>query len=278
MKFQITPAAMRSAAATGLTIALIHAAAGAPAPQKKTRNVTVEGDKLSDTRKETIFNNAVVHDEDTKVTADQMVVEKDPNQKIERIIATGKARAVNGRNEITGDKMTVYPKERRIVVEGKVHGIMQPKPGEEGPPDENAPAREQVKDGTVDCDRLEYDYRNKNIAAQGNLKLFSRGRTVVADRATYIDKTEDAEFFGPVHYRDNKSRTFDTPDGLKLSLKKGAEEIHAPGKFKGTFPIDESDDETSSATPPAEGKTQTAPEPPSSSSPNNPAPKENKSH
>jgi len=261
MKLQITPAAMRSAAAAGLSVALLHAAAAAPAPERKTRNVTITGDKLSDTRKETVIINAVVQDEDTKVTADQMVVEKDADGKTERIIATGKPRAVNGRNEITGEKMTVYPKIRQIVVDGNVHGIVQPKPGAEGPPNEKAPVREQVKDGTLDCDRLIYDYRNKNIDAQGNLKLVSRGRTVVADRATYIDKTENAEFFGPVRYHDDKRRTFETAAGLKLNLKKGAEEMHAPGKFKATLVVDENEDGNSSDTPPAGETSKPAPEP-----------------
>jgi lipopolysaccharide export system protein LptA len=266
MKLTITPAALRSAAATGLTLALAHAAvAASQTPERKTRQITIIGDTLADTPKETVFKNAVVYDQDSKVTADQMVVEKDAQRNAERIIATGKPRAVNDRNVITGEKMTVYPKERRVVVEGKVHGIVQPKP-DEPPPEESAPARDQVKDGTIDCDRLEYDYRNKNIAAQGNLKLVSRGRTVIADRATYIDKTEQAEFFGPVHYRDDKGYTFETPSGLKLYLKKGAEELHAPGKFKGVFPIEDQDDAASTTTS-ADGKEQNAPAAPSPSAP-----------
>jgi lipopolysaccharide export system protein LptA len=257
MKFAITPATRRAAAATGLTLALAHVAgAAAQAPEKRTRQIVIDGDTLSETPKETVIKNAVVVDEGTKVTADQMVVEKDANRNAERIIATGKPRAANDRNVITGEKMIVYPKERRVVVEGKVHGIVEPK-ADEPTPDENAPARDQVKDGTIDCDRLEYDYRNKNIAAQGNLKLVSRGRTVIADRATYVDKTEQAEFFGPVHYRDDKSRTFETGAGLKLYLKKGAEEMHAPGKFKLSFPVEDQDDPTAAAAP-AEGKEQKA--------------------
>src|SRR5205823_170767 len=131
--------AVRSAAVTGLSVALLHAAGASPAPEKKTHDITILGDTLADTRKETVIKNAIVVDQDTKVTADQMVVEKDANRNAERIIATGKPRAVNDRNVITGEKMIVYPKERHVVVEGKVHGIVQPKPGEP-PPDENAPA------------------------------------------------------------------------------------------------------------------------------------------
>jgi LPS export ABC transporter protein LptC len=271
MRLTITPA-LRVAAATGLTAALLNASVAAPAPEKKTHEATIDGVGLSNTDKEMVFSNAVVTHRDTKVTADRMVVEKDAGGKTERIIATGKPRVVNERNEVTGEKMIVYPKERRVVVEGSFRVEVRPKPEEKPSSDKKGDLKSQVKDGVVTGDRLEYDYRNKNIAAQGNLKLVSRGRTATGEKLFYRDKTEEAEFFGRVHARDEKGQTFDTNTGLTLALGKGGIS-RVPGKFTATLLVDEDEEEPDAA--PAENKPdKAAAAPKAPAAPDNPAPRD----
>src|SRR4029078_9440699 len=97
--------------------------------------------------------------------------------------------------------------------------------------------RAQVKDGTMPGDRLEYDYLNKNIAAQGKLKLVSRGRVVTGEQMFYTDKTQEVEFKGPAHARDEKGQTFDTATGVQLALDKSGIS-HVPGKFTATLYVD----------------------------------------
>src|SRR5438876_6957696 len=121
-------------------------------------------------------------------------------------------------------------------------------------------------------DRLEYDYRNKNVAARGNLKMTSRGRTATGEQLFYTDSTEIVEFFGPVHARDEKGQPFDTPTGLTLSLNKtGISRV--PGKFHATLYVNEDEepatspgakDKSEKSTPPtpAEGKAPKAAEAP----------------
>jgi lipopolysaccharide export system protein LptA len=184
------------------------------------------------------------------------VIEKDAAGKAERIIATGKPRAVNERNEVTGQKMTVYPKQRLVVVEGNFRVVVQPKPGEEAENTQSGNLKDRLKEGVVTGDRLEYDYRNKNIAAQGNLKLVSKGRTATGEKMLYADKTEIAEFIGKVHARDEKGQTFDTDTGCKLALNKGGIS-NVPGRFKAMLvfedeeeaPADEEDAKKTAAAP-----------------------------
>jgi lipopolysaccharide export system protein LptA len=243
MKLSISPAA-RAAAATGLTLALLNAAAAAPAAPKKTRTLLINGDTLSDDAKRMVVAKAVITDADssgkTKFSADQVVIEKDAQGHAERMIATGHPRAVDERSEVTGERMTLYPKERRVVVEGTVRVVVKPKPGDE-PQEEGGDLRSRVKDGVMTCDRVEYDYRNKNIGAQGNLKLTSRGRSVVGERLFYTDRTEEVEFFNKVDARDEKSQTLHTENGLKLALNKSGFS-HIPGPFTATIVVDDEEE------------------------------------
>jgi hypothetical protein len=288
MSMLIGPSAARATAATGLTIALLAAAHGAPAVNKGAHRLQVTGHKLTDTGQVMEGDDAVIVDEDeaTTFTAQHVRIEKDATGKsAEKIIATGSPRGWNERDEVTGDKMTVYPKEHRAVVEGHFRVVVKPKPGDE-PSEDKSDLRGQVKDGIMTGDHLEYDYRNKNVAARGNLKIVSRGRTATGEEMFYTDKTEDVEFRGPVHARDEKGQTFDTATGLTLSLKKDGIS-HVPGKFTATLFV--SDDEEPPSSAPADGKSEKsgaatenkpqkaaqAPAPPAT--PNPPAP-DDKSH
>jgi lipopolysaccharide export system protein LptA len=211
------------------------------------------------------LDDAWIKDKDTTITADHMHFDKDAAGKWERIVATGKPKAWDERNEVTGEKMTVYPKERRVVVEGHFRVEVKPKAGDE-PSEDKSDLRGQVKDGTMTGDRLEYDYRNKNVAAQGNLKMVSRGRTATGEKLFYTEKTDEVQFFGPVHARDEKGQPFDTPTGLTLSLKKeGVSRV--PGKFTATLFVEEQEEEPAATSPdakapgaptPAEGKAKRA--------------------
>jgi lipopolysaccharide export system protein LptA len=271
MKLTISPAV--TAAATGITLALLNAAAAAPVAEKKLRQIHVDGKELSNSDKEMVFLDAIVtHPDpkgDTRVTADRMVIEKDAEGKTQRIIATGKPRVVNERNEVTGDKMTVFPKQRLVVVEGKFRVVVQPKPGEEQEEKEGGSLKDRLKEGVVTGDKLEYDYRNKNISAKGNLKLVSKGRTLTGEQMFYTDKTEMAEFIGKVHARDEKGQPFDTDEGCKLALNKRGIS-HVPGRFKATLYYEDEEE-------PAEEESQkTAAAPKTPAAPARSAPEEKK--
>jgi lipopolysaccharide export system protein LptA len=269
MKLSISPAA--AATATGLTLALLNASAAAPVAEKKVRQILVSGNTLSNSEREMIITDAIViHPDpkgDTKVTADKMVIEKDAEGKAERIIATGKPRAVNERNEVTGKVMTVYPKQRLVVVEGNFRVVVQPKPGEEAVDPKSGNLKDRIKEGVVTGDKLEYNYRSKNIAAQGNLKLVSKGRTATGEKMFYTDKTEIAEFFGKVHARDEKGNIFDPETGCKVALNKGG--ISTSGPFKATLFFEDEEE-------PAEETQKTAAAPKTPATPAKSAPEEKK--
>jgi lipopolysaccharide export system protein LptA len=233
--------------------------------------VEVDGYALSDSDRAMVLERAKIVQKDTTFTADHMVIEKDASHHPEKIIATGNPRGWNERDEVTGDKMTVYPKEHRAVVEGHFRVVVKPQPGDE-PSEDKSDLRGQVKDGVMTGDHLEYDYRNKNVAAQGNLKMKSRGRVATGEKLFYTDSTEIVEFFGPVHARNEKGWTFDTPTGLTLSLNKtGISRV--PGKFHATMYVNEEEEpaaptgaegksEKSTTSTPAEGKSGKAAEAP----------------
>lgn len=279
MKFLITPTVARTAAATGLTMALIHAASAAPASESKQRLLDIKGANYVYTERTLDIDQARIQDKDTIITADHMHFDKDAAGKWEQIIATGNPKAWNERNEVIGDKMTVFPKIRHVVVEGHFRVEVKPKPGDE-PSVDKSDLRGQVKDGVMTGDRLEYDYRNKNVAARGNIKIVSRGRTATGEELFYTDRTEIVEFRGPVHARDEKGQVFDTATGLTLSLnKKGTS--HIPGKF--TAKIFVEDDEGAAPVSSGSGSDgevksqQAATAPPSAPSPGKPASEEKKS-
>jgi lipopolysaccharide export system protein LptA len=278
MKFTISPAAIRSAAATGLTLALVHAAAGAPAPEAKTRSLDIKGTNFTYTERTMDLDEAWIKDKDTTITADHMHFDKDAAGKWERIIATGKPKAWNERDEVTGEKMTVLPKERHVVVEGHFRVEVKPKPGEE-PSEDKSDLKGQVKHGTMTGDRLEYDYKNKNVSAEGNLKMASGGRTATGEKLFYTDKTEEVQFIGPVHAHDEKGQVFDTATGLTLALNKTGVS-HVPGKFTATLIVPDEEEEPGTSTPgstPSTDGSQKATSVPTPTAPDKAPPSEKKS-
>jgi lipopolysaccharide export system protein LptA len=166
-------------------------------------------------------------------------------------VATGNARAVDSRNTVTGEKFTIYFKERRVVVENNVKVVTRPKEKPAGAAESTKPAeekslRDRIKgETTVTAQRLEYDYRRKNLDASGNLKCVNKGRTLTADRLTFIDKTEELVLTGTIRWVDEKGTEIQTTGPLKMTLTEGAETIEINSPLTGKFLIkeDETDEE-----------------------------------
>jgi peptide/nickel transport system substrate-binding protein len=77
--------------------------------------------------------------------------------------------------------------------------VVHPKPDEE-PAKKNGDLKSQVKDGVMTGDKLEYDYRNKNIAAEGNPDIGT---------AKLDGNGIPANFFSDIHVRRAFAYLFD---------------------------------------------------------------------
>jgi lipopolysaccharide export system protein LptA len=257
----------RLLASTALAALVAAGASSAPAekgPAAKTATREVQftaGSIRSDEARQitVLEKQARLTHRDTEFTADRIEVQREDGE-IKVVIATGSPRANDPRSTITGEKFTIYPKERRVLVEGGFKVVTRPKeepvaaspqkgngspPGTSSPGGERKSVRRQLKgETTITGDRLVYNYRRKDVEAQGNLKVLNRGRTVTAQSLTYTDQTEDLVLNGEtVRWEDEKGQHFVARGPIKMNLKEGAETLEASQPVSGRFVINEEEDE-----------------------------------
>lgn len=166
---------------------------------------------------------------DTVVVCDEVRYD----QKTGVAVSSGKLQISDPQCDITADKGWVYFKERRGVLEGNVSMLLKPKQEEtakssgEGAGDESI--REKLtKPTTITCAKLEYNYRSKMATATGGVKLQQNGRTVTAEKLIYDDKNQLVTLVGGVKGIDEEGQTFEAPEKVVISVKKGAEWMEAP--------------------------------------------------
>jgi lipopolysaccharide export system protein LptA len=257
---------LASAALAALASASAHPGAGAPSapapaekkPEAKTSEIQITGNKIFKDeagKRMLLEGNVIITQKDTVFRADRIeisLVDGEPRV----AVATENPRANDPRNSVTGEKFTIYLKERRVVVEGNTKVVTRPKEKEPAatPAADDKSIRSQLKGETViTANHLEYDYRRKNLVAEGALKFVNKGRTLTADRITYSDKTEDAVLYGdPIHWVDEKGQQFDTAGPIEMNLKEGAETLKISKPFKGKFLIKEDEEDEKETTPPAQ--------------------------
>jgi lipopolysaccharide export system protein LptA len=263
--FQPARAGGRLLASAALA-ALASAAPGAPAPaekkpEAKTSEIQITGNKIFKDeagKRMLLEGNVIITQKDTTFRADRIeisLVDGEPRV----AVATENPRANDPRNSVTGEKFTIYLKERRVVVEGNTKVVTRPKEKEPASPPaaDDRSIRSQLKGETVvTANRLEYDYRRKNFVAEGALKFVNKRGTLMADRITYSDKTEDAVLYGaPIHWVDEKGQQFDTAGPIEMNLKEGAETLKINQPFKGKFLIKEDEEgDDKETTPPQSAK------------------------
>jgi lipopolysaccharide export system protein LptA len=247
------------------TLAALAAAGapGAPAPaekkaEAKTSEIEITGNRVFKDqagKRMLVENDVIIRQKDTVFRADRIEVSME-NDEPRVAVATGNPRATDPRNTVTGEKFTIYLKERRVLVEGNTKVVTRPKekepaapgggaPGGSAPAAEEKSLRSQLKGETViTANRLEYDYRRKNLVAEGNLKFVNKGRTLMADRVTYSDKTEDLVLIGDnIHWVDEKGQQFTTRGPVKMNLTEGKETLEIAQPFTGKFFVKEDEEE-----------------------------------
>jgi lipopolysaccharide export system protein LptA len=226
-------------------------------------------------KRQILEGNVRLRHRDTTFTADRIDVTME-GQEPTIAVATGSPRATDPRSTITGERFTIYLKERRVVVEGGFKVVTRPK--EKGPASGGAaggqgdggtgrrgdgatakeagtqkPLRDQLKgETTITGQKLEYDYRRKNVAAEGSLKVLNRGRTVTAQRLNYTDRTEDLIIEGDaVRWEDEKGQHWTARGPIKINLAEGRETIEVNQPLTGKFLVTESEEDEEQAKPAA---------------------------
>jgi lipopolysaccharide export system protein LptA len=259
------------AALLGATHAEAAPAAGAPKKAIKHSEFQVEGYgsvKYEEGKRAVLQRGVLIRHKDTTFRAERVELTLE-GKDVRLAVATGtpeaRPQAVDPRNTVTGDKFTIYPEEKRLVVEGTVKVVTRPKenapeekagaPGERtgAPADKKGPLRDTIKGDTVITgDRLEYDYRRKNLIAEGSaLKVVNKQRTLTARRLTYADKTEDLVLEGdPIQYRDEKGNELSAAGPWKFNLKEGIETLEINQPFTGKFLVKEEEEDEEDAEKP----------------------------
>ncbi|MEN6521236.1 MAG: LPS export ABC transporter periplasmic protein LptC [Armatimonadota bacterium] len=222
---------------------------GQPAKPKK-ESATINGDHWkvqgdADARVYTITGNVIVKYQDMTMTSDRAVYTK----KTEIVVAEGNFKIVDPENDITGTKGVAYLKERRSVVDGNVKLVTKPK-GSDTAKNEESVQVQLRNPSTITCDKLEYFYKKKVAAADGNIKVTQKKRVIVAQKAVYDVKQELLTLTGGVKATDEKGQTFTSPGTVKASLKEGAEWLEADnGSATVEVNLDDETEETEKTPP-----------------------------
>jgi lipopolysaccharide assembly outer membrane protein LptD (OstA) len=193
--------------------------------------------KLGDKKIYILKGNVKMRQGDTVITADS--IEYNQDAEVQTAVASGNLKITDPKNEITGNKGTVYFREKRAVIEGTVKIVSQPKSAEAS---NSSGIKANMKNPTtITCNNLEYLYKTKIAKLNGQLKIMQKDRTVTADSAVYQVKEELVTLNGNVNGKDEKNQTFSAPGEVKVSLKDGNEWVEMKNAT-GTFRV-EIDDE-----------------------------------
>lgn len=188
----------------------------------------------------TVFEGEVrISYSDVVITADRAEVKA---RKVATI--TGRVKLVQPDITLTGDVLTAYISEKRVVVEGNVV-LTKDEERSEGSKSAGGSAgsgaaspggKERV---VVACDRMELKTSTRGFSATGNVTM-KRGETHArADRATYTEKDKLAVLEGNV-FAEGKNR--ETVKCQKLLFRTDREYIEALDKVTLEFEVEEEEE------------------------------------
>ena len=176
---------------------------------------------------------------DTILLADRV----DYRESTRSATASGNLKVYDERNTITGDSCTIQFKEKKSTISGNVRMVVKPKP-KSGVRDDKKLITEWKDEATINCDKVEYYYKDKRASIPSPVKITQRTRTVTADTATYSGSDETVLLSGNVKARDDKEKHSFAAPKVKMSLKEDDQWIEAE-KATGSFYVkDEEDQDT----------------------------------
>ena len=148
--------------------------------------------------------------------------------------ASGNLRIYDDRNTITGTLATVYFKDKKGALTGKVVMKVKPKPSG-NTQSEKKTLQDEIRDeATITCEALDYFYKDKRAVVPKAVKIEQKTRVVTADSALYIGSDEVVELSGNVRGSDEKEKYSFTSPKVRVSLKETDQWIEAE-KASGSF-------------------------------------------
>ncbi|MHB1001111.1 MAG: LptA/OstA family protein [Armatimonadota bacterium] len=226
-----------------LAAVIIYAQADAKKAAPKYTEVRYSADATSyrwegDDRILVLSGNVKFVQGDTVLVADKV----DYRESTRTASAAGKLRIYDDLNSITGDKCTVFFKDKKGTITGSVHMIAKPKPKADEDADSKS-LKSQIKDETnLDCSAIDYFYKEKRAVLSSPVKVVQKDRTVTADNAVYLGNDEIIELAGNVKGNDEKDKHNFTSPKVRISLKDTDQWIEAE-KATGTFYIKDDEEE-----------------------------------
>lgn len=120
------------------------------------------------------------------------------------LTAQGHLKFVDPENELTGEALTVYTKEKRAEIRGQVRLVHTPE--EEAPEDASDLEKARYEPTTMTCDRLVYFYRRgqRRAEATGNLHFTQKERTATARMLIFYQDARVIDLRGEVRAETQK--------------------------------------------------------------------------
>ncbi|OFX17570.1 MAG: hypothetical protein A2Z18_07040 [Armatimonadetes bacterium RBG_16_58_9] len=205
-----------------------------PNPEKKS-DVAYKADwwKYSEkTQTMHMKGNVRFQHEDTVLTSDEVLYKK--NNKNDTASSPGKLRIVNAECEIDADKGSADFNKKTGTLEGKVVMVVKPKEEKADNPDKQSVGAKLKKPTTINCPKLEYQYKAKIATATGGVDFKQEKRSGRADKAYHDQNKELLTLMGNVKGVDEDGQTF-AAEKVTISLKKGdewMEVLNGSGSFK----------------------------------------------
>lgn len=174
------------------------------------------------------------------------------NDRTKIAVAPGTIQIDDQRNTLIGNKGTAYYNSRKAIIEGAVKIVVRPKKGGESAP--KGSARREFKDPvTINCDRVEYYWKNRIAVGTGNLTLrqnTSEGvvRTATAKRLIFYANEERLVLDGEVNAVDSKGQKLKGPLATAI-IREGAEQFNMERGAEGVLILEDEDEPDPSPTP-----------------------------
>lgn len=198
-----------------------------------------------------IWGNVKIRQKDTVLTAEDAIY----NEVTREGLITVNPKLTQPGATITGDKMRVFYKEHKAVVEGNVHGIYDSKdaprkPGTVKPGTQTTPANPKVTKGIDEgpihlyAPYVEFYWDKNQGKATGGVKIVQIDRTITADLATFDNKSHLVTFTGNVVVHKG---TDDSLTSQKLTLNVLTNESVAEGNVEAIVMVEEEENKQKSS-------------------------------
>jgi lipopolysaccharide assembly outer membrane protein LptD (OstA) len=217
--------------------------------------------------------NVVFTSEDTRLTTDLATF----SETTQIATSPGKMKIEDTNNSIVGDTGIAYYKTRDAKIRGNVTIVAKPSPEDQTAP-EGSSRRQFDAPAAVTCDNVDYNWHTRIAIATGHLTMKQKDRVVTADRAVVDGRQEQVTLDGNVVFTNSKGERATSPK-VVIVYKKGDEKFTATGGVKGTFSIQDEDEQAPTdagskpVTPPGGAPPGTTPPAPAPSTPAPPEPK-----